>query len=80
MDLIFLFILNGTFPKDKKEAKKVRKKSVRYLLSVEKKLYRRSFGGPYLLYVQLKIGDNLDELHEESVKAIHEVGPSHTMP
>ena len=80
MDLIFLFILNGTFPEDKKEVEKVRKKSARYWFSTEKKLYRRSFGGPYLLCVHLKTIDDLNELHEESMEAICEVSPSHTMP
>ena len=65
MDPITSFILNRTLLKDKKEVEKIRKKSPRYWLSAEKRLYRRLFGGLYLVYVHLEVVDNLlDELHE----------------
>lgn len=65
MDPITSFILNRTLLEDKKEAKKIRKKSPKYWLSVEKRLYRRSFVGLYLVYVHLEAIDNLlDELYE----------------
>ena len=65
MDPIVAFILDGMLLKDKKEAKKVRRKSPRYWLSNKNKLYRRSFGSPYLLCVHLDVVKGLFyKLHE----------------
>lgn len=65
MDPIASFILSGTLLEDKKETEKIRKKSPRYWLSAEKRLYKSSFGGLYLLYVHPEAVDNvLDELRE----------------
>ena len=65
MDPIVAFILDGMLLKDKKEAKKVRRKSPKYWLSNKNKLYRRSFGSPYLLCVHLDMVKGLlYKLHE----------------
>nr|XP_023877939.1 uncharacterized protein LOC111990398 [Quercus suber] len=50
---------------DKSEAKKVRRKTPRFWLFEDKKLYKRSFSGPYLLCVHLEASEALlEELHE----------------
>ena len=60
------FLIDGSLPTDVKDAKKVRRTSARFLLSVDKKLYRRSFGGLYLLCLHLNgVAELLAELHEE---------------
>ncbi|XP_075661530.1 uncharacterized protein LOC142631281 [Castanea sativa] len=48
MDLIIYFISEDRAPKDEKKAARVRRTSARYWLSADRKLYRRSFEGPYL--------------------------------
>ena len=65
MDPILKFLESDTLPDDKVEAEKVRRKAPRYWLSEDKKLYRRSFSGPYLLCVPPEIAESiLEELHE----------------
>ena len=49
MDSIVDFLTEDRISDDKKEASKVRWVASRYWLSVDNKLYRRSFEGPYLL-------------------------------
>lgn len=64
-ELVGPFISNGTLLSEQKEAEKVRRKLARFWLSIEKRLYRRSFGGPYLLYVHMEAVIGLFvELHE----------------
>ena len=66
MDLILLFLERDVLPEEKSEAKKVRRKAPQFWLSEDKKLYKRSFSGPYLLCVHLKASELLlEELHEE---------------
>ena len=48
MDPIIDFLAENRMPADENEAKKVRQTVVWYWLSVDRKLYRRSFDGPYL--------------------------------
>ena len=48
MDPIINFLAEDHVPDDEKEAEKVHQTSTRYWLSVDRKLYQRSFGGPYL--------------------------------
>ena len=65
MDPIVTFLKKGILPKDKCEAKKVRKSAPRYQLSEEQKLYKRSYSGPYLLCIHPKVVEPLlEELHE----------------
>ena len=51
MDLIIEFLVEDRVPDNEKEANRVRRVAARYWLSADHKLYRRSFGGPYLLLI-----------------------------
>ena len=52
-------------PADEKEAKKVRRTTTWYWLLADRKLYRRSFDGPYLQCLHPnKIEELLAKLHE----------------
>ena len=65
MDPIVDFLADDRIPDDEKEANKVRRVAARYWLSRDRKLYRRSFGGPYLSCLHPeKVGQLLAELHE----------------
>nr|XP_023893436.1 uncharacterized protein K02A2.6-like [Quercus suber] len=65
MDPIKLFLEKDILPKDKSEAEKIRRKAPRFWLSEDKKLYKRSYSGPYLLYVYPEALEALlEELHE----------------
>ena len=65
MDPILLFLERDILPEEKAEAKKIRRKAPWFWLSEDKKLYKHSFSGPYLLYVHPEISDSLlEELHE----------------
>ena len=76
MDLIISFLANGSLSADVKKAKKVRRTSSRFWLSEDKKLYRGSFGGPYLLCLHLNdVVDLPAELHE-GVCGSHSEGKS----
>ena len=65
MDPIVDFLAEDHISDDKKEASKVRQVASRYWLSMDRKLYRRSFSGPYLLCLHLgKVKEVLTKLHE----------------
>ena len=65
MDSIVLFPKEDVLPEDKSEANKVRRKALRFWLSENQKLYKRSFSGPYLLCVHLEAVELIpEELHE----------------
>ena len=65
MDLIIEFLTEDRIPNDESEANKVCRAASRYWLSANRKLYRRSFGGPYLLCLHpRKVDELLAELHE----------------
>ena len=65
MDPIVDFLADDRIPDDEKEANKVRRVAARIWLSGDRKLYRRSFGGPYLSCLHPeKVDQLLDELHE----------------
>ena len=65
IDPLVLFLKNETLPEDKNEADKIRRKASRLWLSEDSKLYKRSFSGPYLLYVHPDATKLiLEELHE----------------
>ena len=49
MDPIIEFLAEDRIPDDESEANKIRRVASRYWLSTDRKLYQRSFGGPYLL-------------------------------
>ena len=65
MDPIIEFLTKDRVPDDENEANKIRRVASRYWLSADRKLYRRSFGGPYLLCLHPgKVSELLAELHE----------------
>ena len=65
MDAISLFLERDVLPEEKAEADKIRRRAPRFWLSEDKKLYKRSFSGPYLLCVHPKASEILlEELHE----------------
>ena len=65
MDPIVSFLKDGTLHDDKIKVEKARRKALRYWLSEEQKLYKRSYSGPYLLCVHLEVVETLlEELHD----------------
>ncbi|XP_050242344.1 uncharacterized protein LOC126691335 [Quercus robur] len=57
--------LSDILPEEKIEVEKIRRKAPRFWLSEDKKLYKRSFFGPYLLCVHPEMLESLlEELHE----------------
>ena len=65
MDSISLFLEKDVLPEEKYEADKVRRKAPRFWLSEDRKLYKRSFSGPYLLCVHPEASESLlEELHK----------------
>ena len=66
MDPIIDFLAEDRVLKDKKEANRVHRAAAQYWLSADHNLYRRSFGGPYLLCLHPeKVNERLDELHNK---------------
>ena len=64
MDPIIDFLTEDRVPDNEKEAEKIRRVASRYWLSTDRKLFRRSFGGPYLLCLHPeKVNELLSELH-----------------
>ena len=65
MNPIIDFLADDRIPDNEREANKIRRVAARYWLSKDWKLYRRSFGGPYLLCLHPeKVGQLLAELYE----------------
>ena len=65
MDPIIDFLADDRISDDEKKANKVRRVASQYWLSEDRKLYRWSFGGPYLSCLHPeKVGQLLAELHE----------------
>ena len=65
LDPYLAFLSNGSLPTDGKEVEMVQRTSTCFWLSEDKKLYRRSFGGPYLLCLHpSKTIKLLAELHK----------------
>ena len=65
MDSISIFLEKDILPEEKSEAEKVRRKAHRFWLFEDRKLYKRSFSGPYLLCVHPEASESLlEELHE----------------
>ena len=59
MDSIVLFLKDDILPEEKSKADKVRRKTSRFWLSEDQKLYKRSFSGPYLLCIHLEASELL---------------------
>ena len=53
INLIIDFLAEDRIPNDEKEASRVRRIALQYWLSADRKLYRRSFKGSYLLCLHL---------------------------
>ena len=65
MDSIIRFLREDILPEEKVEVDKIRRKATSYWLSEDHKLSKRSFSGPYLLYVHPELTESLlEELHE----------------
>ena len=65
MDSISLFLEKDVLLEEKTEADKIRRKVPRFWHSEDRKLYKCSFSGPYLLCVHPKASESLlEELHE----------------
>ena len=65
MDPIVSFLKDDILPEEKSEDEKIRRKTPRFWLSKNRKLYKRSYFRPYLLCVHLEATDLLlEELHE----------------
>ena len=65
MDLIIEFLAENCLPNEGKEENKVRRIATRFWLSEYRRLYRRSFRGPYLLCLHpTKVNELLIEFHE----------------
>ena len=65
MDPISLFFERDILPEERSKDEKVRRKAPRFWLSEDRKLYKRSFSGPYLLCVHPEASESfLEELHE----------------
>ena len=65
MESISLFLEKDILPEEKSETEKVRRKALRFWLSEDRKLYKRSFSGLYLLFVHPEASESLlKELHE----------------
>ena len=66
MDSVIQFLREDTLPEERIEVDKVRRKAMRFWLSKNQKVYKRSFLGPYLLCVHPEMTESLlEELHEE---------------
>ena len=65
MDPMILFLKKDILPEEKSEVDKVRRKALRFWLSKDQKVYKRSFSGSYLLCIQPEASELLlKELHE----------------
>nr|XP_023895718.1 uncharacterized protein LOC112007578 [Quercus suber] len=65
IDLIVVFLSENVVPDDEKEASKIHRTAPCYWLLADGRLYRRSFGGPYLLCLPPeKVPEILAELHD----------------
>ena len=65
MVVISLFLEKDVLPVKKSVADKVRRKAPRFWLSEDRKLYKCSFSGPYLLCVHPEASELLlEELHK----------------
>jgi len=65
MDTVVAFLTDGALLEDRAEADKIRRKTSRFWLSKDKKLYKRSYSGSYLLCIHLEAVETLlEELHE----------------
>ena len=63
--ILYCLLSDGSLPIDSKEAEKVQRTPSQFWIFEDKKLYRHSFRGPYLLCLHpSKVTELLAELHE----------------
>ncbi|XP_065628441.1 uncharacterized protein LOC136067086 [Quercus suber] len=76
MDPIIKFFKDDILPEERGEADKIRRKATRVWLSEDRKLYKRSYSGPYLLCIHPETAESLlEELHEGICGSHTGVGP-----
>ena len=71
-----LFLKKDILPEGKSEADKVRRKALRFWLSKDQKLYKRSFSRPYLLCIHPEALELLLEELYEGICGSHTRGRS----
>ena len=76
MDPIVLFLREDILLEDKSEADKIRRKTPRFWLSEDQKLYKLSFSGPYLLCIHPEALELLLEKLQEGICGSHIGGKS----
>ena len=76
MDPIVLFLKDDILPKKKRKADKVRRKTPRFWLSKDQRLFKRYFFGPYLLCVHLEALEPLLKELQEGICRSHIGGRS----
>ena len=76
MDPIVLFLREDILLEDKSEADKIRRKTPRFWLSEDQKLYKLSFSGPYLLCIYPEALELLLEKLQEGICGSHIEGKS----
>ena len=76
MDPIVLFLKEDVLPEEKSKANKVRRKTPRFWLSEDQKLYKHSFSGPYLLCINPEASKLLLEELYEGICGSHTGGKS----
>ena len=76
MDPIVLFVKEDILPEEKLEVEKVRRKALRFWLSEDQKLYKRSFFGPYLFCIHPEASELLLEELYEGICGSHTGGRS----
>ena len=76
MDSIIQFLKEDILPEKKIEADKIRRKATSYWLLKDRKLYKRSFLGPYPLCVHPEQTESLLEKMHEGIYGSHTGGKS----
>ena len=76
MDSISLFLEKDVLLEEKSKVDKVRRKALQFWLSEDRKLYKRSFSGPYLLCMHPEASESLLKKLHEGVCGSHRGGRS----
>ena len=76
MDPIIQFLSKDVLPEDKSDAEKIRRKTPRFWLSEDQKLYKRSFSRPYLLCIHPEASELILEEFYEGICGSHTGGRS----
>ena len=71
IDSIVLYLRKDILPENKLEVEKIRRKTPRFWLFEDQKLYKRSFSGPYLLCVHPEATELLLEELDEGICGSH---------